>query len=218
VEDARLQLAKLSVEAPAPAPAPSVPVVVDGAAARFERALGLYRQKQYDEAAAIFLALYSEDNKRTKALYRHALSLRQANRLDKARAAFERYLLVTLAEARASTDPERAVAAAGKEKAAAQRREQAGAAKPTPSAFVKALEEGEEKLQANDPKGAIASFQRALALDPGSARPLWGLARAHEAADDKPGARHHYRLHVQSDALDLEDKLAGEAFWKAETL
>ncbi len=117
-----VQHAKAQLKALGPAPADEPAVVVEepaapapapyDAAGRFAEAMRLYQQKEYRQAAVIFLEVYASDEKRTKALYRSALALRQAGDLDAARERYEKYLLLE------PTDPDAVYGLAETERAA----------------------------------------------------------------------------------------------------
>jgi len=76
------------------------------------------------------------------------------------------------------------------------------------------LAEAESALTEGRAEAAIAAFQRARAAYPGSARPLFGLARAYELKGDTRGARHGYQLYIDSDAADVDADKVSDARWK----
>jgi tetratricopeptide (TPR) repeat protein len=63
---------------------------------------------------------------------------------------------------------------------------------------------------------ALQAFQRALALTPSKAAPLYGIARAYEMAGERRVAMHHYRLYLRSEAADVDPKLRRKAWMKVE--
>jgi tetratricopeptide (TPR) repeat protein len=73
-------------------------------------------------------------------------------------------------------------------------------------------------LQLKRGKGVLAlqAYQRALALTPGRAAPLYGIARAYEMAGEHRVAMHHYRLYLRSEAADVDPKLRQKAWMKVE--
>lgn len=78
------------------------------------------------------------------------------------------------------------------------------------------LATGDLHLATKQSVRALQAYQRALALAPDRAAPLYGIARAYEAAGERRVAEHHYRLYARSKASDVDPKLQRDAWLRAE--